>query len=58
MPNDYNANIINYIRKARRIIVEISIKQSKRNSIQRMDEIEDKPKDDDEGRIKGFIKNL
>jgi len=58
MPEDYNAKIINYIQKTRRAIVEISARQSKRNNTQRILKIEDKPKDDGKGRIKGFIGSL
>jgi len=58
MPEDYNAKIINYIQKTRRAIVEISARQGKRTNTQRILKIEDNPKDDGKGRIKGFIESL
>jgi hypothetical protein len=55
LPSDYNANVISYIQKTRRILVELS---AKRKNSQVMSKMDEKPRDDLDGRIKGLIDSL
>jgi len=56
MPKDYNANMLKYIQKTKRTVVELSTKRKNTRGISKMQE---KPKDDyRNGRIKGLIESL
>jgi len=54
-PKDYSANVINYIKKTRRIVVELS---TMRDRSQGMRRTKGKSKDNYDGRMKGFIESL
>jgi hypothetical protein len=52
IPKDYDANLISYLKETRRVVVELS---TKRKGTKEIPKTNQKPKNDLDGRMKGFI---